>query len=72
MFADCAVGDLASGGGFSASSGAGGLDVWEARPSTNAEDDGMGIPKSYLARAVNNSDETQGLMVYVICLDLRE
>ena len=70
MFADCNVGDLASGGGFTASSGAGGLNVYEARPTTQAEDDAMGIPTSYMARAVNDSDETHGLMVYVVCLDL--
>lgn len=68
-FAECAAGDFASGGGFSIGGGEGHLDILEARPVTPLDD--SGTPTSYFVRAVNDSEASQDLLVYVVCLDLK-
>jgi hypothetical protein len=67
-FADCRARDFASGGGFSIGGGDGHLDILEARPVAPLDDEGT--PTSYFVRAFNDSDASQDLQVYVVCLDL--
>jgi hypothetical protein len=67
-FAKCDAGDFASGGGYSVGGGEGHLDIQAALPAAPLED--TMAPTSYFARAVNDSDASQDLIVYVVCLDL--